>query len=117
MSHPTKPCVALSTTSPRICLPLARGSPLQLFLGQQQLYITLAKPKRPQEQELLLRLRGKGTASHSKVRPATTGLLVLKAAEFSYGNRVFYFLAAFLEGMHAGTAAAWQSWLCFPAPA
>lgn len=118
VSQPTKPCVALSTTSPQMCLPLARGSPLQLFLGQeQQLYITLAKPKQPQEQELLLRPRGKGTASHSKVRPATTGLLVLKAAEFSYGNGGFYFLAAFLEGMHAGTAAAWQSWLCFPAPA
>lgn len=107
VSHPTKPCVALSTTSPWICLPLARGSPLQLFLGQQQqLYIPSAKPKRPQEQELLLGHRGKSTECRSKQRPAATGLLLLKAAELSYGNRGFYFLAAFLEGMHAGMAAA-----------
>lgn len=114
MSHPTKPCVALSTTSPWICLPLARGSPLQLFLGrQQQLYITSAKPKRSL---LLLGHRGKGTAHRSKQCPAAMGLLVLKAAEFSYGNGIVYFLAAFLEGMRAGTAAAWQFWQCFPAP-
>lgn len=54
-SRPTKPRVAQSTTSLWMCLPLARGSGLQLLLGQQQqLYIMPVKPKRPQEQERLL---------------------------------------------------------------
>jgi len=64
VSHPTKPRVASSTTSPRTRLPLARGSPLQLLLGQ--LCIPSAKPKWPQEQELLLGHRGKGAARRSK---------------------------------------------------
>lgn len=91
VSLPTKPRVALSITSPWMCLPLAWGSPFQQqFSGQQQqLHIMSAKPKRLQEPELLLGHQGKGTTCRCNQHPATTGLLVLKAATFSYGSRAF----------------------------
>lgn len=80
------------------CLPLARSSPLQLVLGQQQRYITSAKPQQPQDQELLLGNRGKGTTCLSKECPAAMGLLLLKAAEFSCGNGGFIPWQPFWKG-------------------